>query len=190
MKSNSLAPMLATHDADIVCGFLSFQDLRDIYEVSSNGTLQKHEYKIELVITEESNKELIDVDVYVTHQSSLQLDLTEVIEHSNIIDGLRCAHLAHLLLLKIDTYTSFINDKSNTESLKFTKIVHDILQIVGLLTLDQLSTEIISKNINEQRLTALLDILSNHKLIYSNTCKHFSVACFTATVDGIKEACA
>ncbi|MBF4348397.1 hypothetical protein EAY19_20210, partial [Vibrio anguillarum] len=78
--------MLATHDADIVCGFLSFQDLRDIYEVSSNGTLQKHEYKIELVITEESNKELIDVDVYVTHQSSLQLDLTEVIEHSNIID--------------------------------------------------------------------------------------------------------
>ncbi|EGQ7958211.1 hypothetical protein LFR94_004453 [Vibrio vulnificus] len=181
MSSIGLTPIISTHDADVICGNTSYCYVRDEFDLGFNARMNKHEYKVVLPLLQ--GEKSVDVDVYVIYQNGLQVEVQEVIENAIIINNVKCAHLVHLLVLKVDNYTNF---DGNKDSDKYTKIVHDILQIIGLLSIDSTTEALIKRNFNEIRLNALCSIVQHHPDIYTTVCTLFKVTCFTKCFDDIR----
>ncbi|HIF9245533.1 TPA: hypothetical protein ACX6Q2_000359 [Photobacterium damselae] len=182
MSKIGLTPIISTHDADVICGSISYSYIRDEFDLGFNARMKKHEYKV--VIPLQQGEKSVDVDVYVIYQNGLQVEVQEVIDNAIIINNVKCAHLVHLLVLKVDNY---INFDGNKDSGKYTKVVHDILQIIGLLSIDSTTKVLIKRNFNKTRLTALCSIVQHHSDIYSTVCTLFQVTCFKKCFDDIRD---
>lgn len=182
MSSVGLTPIIGTHDADVICGHVSYPYIRDEFSLAYNGRMNKHEYKTTLQFPQGGQS--VDVDIYVIYMNGLDVNVEEVIEHAVIINDLKCAHLVHLLVLKIDNYIKF---DGNKESDKFKKVIHDILQIIGLLATDEETRSLISRNFNETRLASLCGIVNSHKGICNIVCNLFRTPCFSEQVTYIRD---
>ncbi|CAK2019791.1 hypothetical protein BCU30_019090 [Vibrio lentus] len=185
MQGRGLKPLIRTKDADVVCGTTSYSYIRNEFEVVFNARMSKHEYKIALTV--DQNEQNIDVDVYLVFNHSLRIDDSEILEHAVDINGIKCAHLVHLLVLKIDNYTLF---GGNKESDKFKKIIRDILQILGLIDSDELTLKLLAKNFDEARFLKLKEITEDHAEFYIDVCRLFEVKCFTENLCCIEKQCA
>lgn len=83
-----------SHDADFVMMLPEFADLRDLEVVTANPRMTKYQFI----------KSGFEFDVYVEHQSGLEVPVDEVVAGSVLKSGLRVASLEHLLILKLDAY--------------------------------------------------------------------------------------
>jgi len=123
-----------SHDGDFLMSLADFADLRDLYEVTRNRRLTKHQ----LI------KNGIEFDVYVEHQNNLAVPFDEALCYSEIIDGVRVASLEHLLVLKIDA----ANARAGTG--KGDKDDRDVARIV--LLMGEPRMEILDKYLDQNRL--------------------------------------
>ncbi|WMN90232.1 hypothetical protein NI382_19380 [Vibrio parahaemolyticus] len=186
MYARGLEPLIRTKDADVVCGITSYGYIRNEFEVVFNPRMRKHEYKVTLDVGQSEPKN-VDVDVYLVFNHDLQIDNKEILAHAIRINGIKCAHLVHLLVLKIDNYKLF---SGNKDSEKFSKIIHDVLQILGLIVEDDLTKQLISSNFNEDRLLSLKAIIKDHSEPYDLVCKLFSLDCVMKNLCCIEKQCA
>ena len=184
MYECGLSPIIGTHDADIVCGENSFTYLRDEYAVTPTARMSKHEYKTVLPVGD-SNQQ-VDVDVYFTFQHDLDISDKEILDHAVVCNGVRCAHLVHLLILKVDNYLKFDGQKTSD---KFKKVLHDIIQLIGLMEINETTSSLLKSNINQDRLEAVKEIANDNPEVYRTVCKLFEVQCFSQRIDHI-EKCA
>ncbi|EOW9127775.1 hypothetical protein [Vibrio cholerae] len=161
MMNRGHKPIIDTKDADITCSCDCYGALRLIHEVTFNGRLKKHEYKVSLSVN--GNDERVDVDVYVCFHHDLQVNGMELIKHAIVVKDTLCAHPLHLLVLKIDSFIDFDGDKTSD---KYVKIVHDVLQFLALIQIDDQKTlELAKTNFNQQRLSALTYIVAEYQHI-------------------------
>lgn len=85
-------PAEFTHDADLYVSLASWADIRDLYEVTSNRRLSKHQ----LIIDD------VEFDLYLQRNNGLRLDYDTVAAAAVTVEDTRVAALHHLLLLKLD----------------------------------------------------------------------------------------
>ncbi|MGA9855124.1 MAG: hypothetical protein WBR29_07605 [Gammaproteobacteria bacterium] len=81
-----------SHDVD---AYISIQDLgglRDIFEVTANARLHKHQVTVGS----------IESDLYVEHNNRLRVPYDELLAHASTYGSLRVAAIGHLLVLKFD----------------------------------------------------------------------------------------
>lgn len=107
-----------SHDGDFYLSLADYADLRDLEEVTQNRRLNKHQ-----VI-----KNGVDFDIYVENHNGLAIPFQEACRHALLIDGLRTAHLAHLLILK--THAAIARSGSG----KGAKDLRDIVKIMVMLS--------------------------------------------------------
>ena len=124
-----------SHDGDFYLSLADYADLRDLEEVTQNRRLNKHQ-----VI-----KNGVDFDIYVEGHNTLTVPFQEVRQHAPLIDGLRTAHLAHLLILKTDAALA------RAGSGKGDKDLRDIAKIAVMLPPEQ--TAIAAPWVTDARLT-------------------------------------
>lgn len=106
-----------SHDGDFYVSLADFADLRDLEEVTANRRLNKHQ-----II-----KDGMEYDVYLENHNALSVRFNDVMQSSEVVDGVRIASLEHLLLLKLDAY------RSRRGSAKGAKDERDLVKICFLL---------------------------------------------------------
>ena len=158
LRDRELQSIKHTKDADVMCGFTSFNILRSMFEVTYNTRLSKHEYKVKR--HDGSNE--FDVDLYLerNHALSIDFDSLNKTKINNAADGFYTASIIHLLKLKVDNYAKF--DGSHTCE-KYNKIIYDIIQLTALIKADNTSTEQIEENIDSVRLEKIRSIIDSNK---------------------------
>lgn len=114
-----------------------YADLRDLEEVTLNKRLSKHQ-----II-----KNGIDFDVYVENHNDLAVPYGDVRAQSSVIDGVRVASLGHLLVLKVDAFSS------RKGSQKGEKDARDVVKIV--LCMRDSDVEAARPYMTEKRLTLI-----------------------------------
>ena len=124
-----------SHDADFLISMEDYMDLRDLEEVTSNKRLAKHQ-----II-----KNDVDFDVYVENHNDLAVPYSEVQKLSSVIDGVRVASLGHLLVLKVDAFSS----RKGTQ--KGAKDARDVVKI--MLGMSNQDIEAARPYITEKRLS-------------------------------------
>lgn len=107
-----------SHDADFYLSLSDYIDLREIEEVTFNRRLKKHQ-----II-----KDGVDYDIYVERENGLKIPYDRALASSVMIDGIRCASLEHLLVLKYAAW------EDREKSAKGAKDARDIVRI--LITLN------------------------------------------------------
>lgn len=83
-----------THDADFFLSYVGYGILRDQHEITSNPRLGKRQ----LIYNR------IDYDIYLEKEHDLAVAYEDAVDRSVVIEGLRCASLQDLLILKIDAF--------------------------------------------------------------------------------------
>ncbi|MGH8282938.1 MAG: hypothetical protein ACRESE_03740 [Gammaproteobacteria bacterium] len=81
-----------SHDVDT---YISLQDLgalRDLFEVTANERLHKHQVTVGR----------IEADLYVEHNNKLRVPYDELVAHASTYGSMRVAAVGHLLVLKLD----------------------------------------------------------------------------------------
>lgn len=106
-----------SHDADYYLSLSDYADLRDLEEVVSNKRLSKHQV----------TKYGVEFDIYVERRHLLRIPYDDVARHSEVIGGIRCAALEHLLLLKLDAA------RDRQGSAKGDKDRRDVIRILLLM---------------------------------------------------------
>lgn len=109
-----------SYDADFYLSMADYADLREIEVVTQNRRLGKCQ-----II-----KNGIDFDIYVENQSSLSVPYVDIVAHSVVIDGIRCACLGHLLSLK---YKAWQDRKASSKGGKDLRDLARILVVQGHL---------------------------------------------------------
>ncbi|EGQ8057250.1 hypothetical protein ABVF67_003177 [Vibrio parahaemolyticus] len=184
MTDKGYEPIKDTKDADITCGCYCFGALREMHEVTFNNRLKKHEYKVSLSVN--GNDETVDVDVYVCFSHGLKVDGTELIQHAIVVKDILCAHPLHLLVLKIDTYIDFDGDR---ECDKFVKIVHDVLQFLALIQIeDQVTSTLAQVNFDQTRLSTLTGIIEKHNSVVAAVLTTFKKVTFDPEIAFLTES--
>jgi hypothetical protein len=89
-------PVEFTHDADFCVGLPEWSDIRDLYEVTINRRLSKHQIIIDDV----------EFDLYLEHHNGLRIDYGVLETEAVRLNGVRVAGLGHLLLLKLDAFSA------------------------------------------------------------------------------------
>lgn len=119
IDQNALPPGFIefSHDADLYFSLADFSDLRDMEEVTANRRLNKHQ-----II-----KHGVEYDIYLERHNSLAVPYSEAFAHSVVIDNIRTACLEHLLVLKLDAFSS------RKGSSKGAKDERDLIRICYLL---------------------------------------------------------
>ena len=126
-----------SHDADFFISMADYADLRDLEEVTPNKRLSKHQ-----II-----KNGIDFDVYVENHNDLAVPYGDVRAQSSVIDGVRVASLGHLLVLKVDAFSS------RKGSQKGEKDARDVVKIV--LCMRDSDVEVARPYMTEKRLNLI-----------------------------------
>ncbi len=106
-----------THDADVYVSLSIWADFRDMYDVTSNKRLSKHQ----IILND------VDVDVYQERNNSLRVPYAALAMAAEVTQGVRVAGLEHLLLLKLDAY------KDRGRSAHGLKDARDVAKILILL---------------------------------------------------------
>lgn len=107
-----------SHDGDFYLSLADFADLRDLEEVTANRRLNKHQIV----------RDGIEYDVYLENHNDLRVKFSDVMQASQVIDRVRVASLEHLLILKLDAYSS------RRGSAKGSKDERDLIKICFLLS--------------------------------------------------------
>lgn len=105
-----------SHDVD---AYLSLQDLgalRDLFEVTANARLSKHQVTLGG----------IGADLYVEHNNKLRVPYDELLAHAVSYGSLRVAAIGHLLVLKLDA------EAGRAGSSKGDKDTRDLVKLVVL----------------------------------------------------------
>lgn len=137
-----------------------------------------------MVLEVGNGQEPIDIDVYLTYQHELEVNDDEVVGYAVDIGGVKCAHLVHLLILKIDNYLNFDGDQN---SAKFNKVLHDIVQVIGLIEINEVTSTLLKSNLNESRLQAVKCIAQKNKDVYDAVCQLFQVECFGQCIEHMEQ---
>jgi hypothetical protein len=108
-----------SHDVD---AYISIQDLgglRDIFEVTANTRLHKHQVTVGS----------IESDLYVEHNNKLRVPYDELLAHASTYGNLRVAAIGHLLVLKLDAQDARIGtskgDKDTRDLVKLAVLASD-----------------------------------------------------------------
>lgn len=104
----------SSHDVDFYISLAALSALRDLEEVVPNRRLGKSQ------IVHEG----VEYDVYVERNNKLAIPYDEIVSQAVNLDGIRCAALGHLLILKCEA----AKDRQNTA--KGDKDFRDIAKIV------------------------------------------------------------
>jgi len=103
-----------SHDSVFCLSLMDLSDLREFEEITHNKRLGKHQ-----II-----KQGVEFDVYIEHQNNLIIPFTELSNASVVKEGVRCASLSHLLILKMKA----LDDREG--SAKGDKDLRDLAKIV------------------------------------------------------------
>lgn len=128
-----------SHDADLYFSLADFADLRDMEEVTANRRLDKHQ-----II-----KHGVEYDIYLERHNSLAIPYAEAIAHSVVIDNIRTACLEHLLVLKLDAFSS------RKGSSKGAKDERDLIRICYLLARKGIEMGLVTAYLDGDRLDLL-----------------------------------
>lgn len=143
-----------SHDGDFYLSLLDYSDLRDIEEVTPNRRLGKSQ-----II-----KNGFDFDIYVERNNKLAIPYQEIVDHSVVINNIRCASLDHLLILKVDAYL----DRKG--SAKGDKDERDIVKII--CSMNNPNIALIEKWLTPERENAIQNILNKssvfNEIAYNN----------------------
>lgn len=146
-QQQKIAPEFS-HDGDFYLSLNDYADLRDIEEVTQN----KRPGKSQII------KNGFDFDIYVERHNDLVVDYDDILIESTTINGVRCACLEHLLILKIDAYL----DRKGSR--KGDKDERDIVKVISLL--DQPKILVLDKYLTEERLSAVESILNKQSVFF------------------------
>lgn len=174
MNQQSKEPIFSTSDADVMCGYTSYSILRDLYKIKSNLRLMKHEYKVESELGGE--KINFDVDLYLDQQHSLSINFNDInaTRSSNPEGSINTASIANLLRLKADNYSGY---DGNTGCDKHQKIMHDIVQLIGLMHVAHVEKQQIINAIDESCLDTLRSLVAENKEIVESVNTHLGIEC-------------
>lgn len=111
--------MESSHDVDFYISLAAFANLRDIEEVVPNRRLGKSQ------IIHKG----VEYDIYAERNNSLAIPYDDIVRHAVLIEGIPCASLEHLLILKCEAAL----DRQNTT--KGDKDFRDIAKIVVSMAL-------------------------------------------------------
>jgi len=139
---------LKSKDIDIIVDLEILGQLKQKFEVYKNERLKKYEIKTEG----------IDVDIYIPYWSDLGLPIDEIIKNAVSVEGFRLPAKEVLLTLKLFVYSQ------RKTSLKGKK---DLIDIVSLLYIDNISIEIFKNILRENNLSYLKKELQ--EIFLSNT---------------------
>lgn len=108
-----------SHDVD---AYISIQDLgalRDLFEVTANQRLNKHQVTFGR----------IESDLYVEHNNKLRVPYDELLAHASTYGSIRVAAIGHLLVLKLDAEAgragSSKGDKDTRDLVKLAVLASD-----------------------------------------------------------------
>jgi hypothetical protein len=180
MNTRQLEPLINTSDADVMCGYNSFSILRTKHEVSNNMRLNKHEYKVSYI--DDGKDTDFDVDLYVDQLHSLNINFSSLDETktTNQDGTINTASIANLLRLKIDNYMNFTGNK---ECQKHNKIIHDIIQLVGLLHVTSVDRQQIFNAIDDARFEALKTLILEHGPIVESVNHRLGISCINECIE-------
>lgn len=136
-----------THDIDFYLSFAELDTLRDYEMVVPNRRLQKYSF----------HRWNMDFDVYTEQSHTLPVSYREAYRHSILLEGVRCACLEHLLILKMQAYQERLHSE------KGNKDARDILRILALLNAPDMS--IFEIHLTEDRMELVEQILRRHPLM-------------------------
>lgn len=105
--------MESSHDVDFYISLAAFANLRDIEEVVPNRRLGKSQ------IIHKG----VEYDIYAERNNGLVIPYDDIVRHAVLIEGIPCASLEHLLILKCEAAL----DRQNTT--KGDKDFRDIAKI-------------------------------------------------------------
>ncbi|GIK74436.1 MAG: hypothetical protein BroJett021_34240 [Chloroflexota bacterium] len=128
-----------SHDADLYFSLADFSDLRDMEEVTANRRLNKHQ-----II-----KHGVEYDIYLERHNSLAIPYSEAFAHSVVIDNIRAACLEHLLVLKLDAFSS------RKGSSKGAKDERDLIRICYLLAGKGIDMDLVAPYLDSDRMGLL-----------------------------------
>ena len=129
-----------SHDVD---AYLSIQDLgalRDLFEVTANVRLNKHQVTLGR----------IEADLYVEHNNQLSVPYDELLAHAVTYDSLRVAAIGHLLVLKLDA------EAGRAGSSKGDKDTRDLVKLVVLASDED--RKLLTPYLDSRRLTRLREV--------------------------------
>ncbi len=127
-----------SHDVDAYASLESFADLRDIYAITANKRLSKHQA---MVRGEE-------VDLYVERNNGLSIPYDEIAARAAEYGDAKVACLEHLLILKLDAAI----DRAGTP--KGEKDERDVIKIVSMME-GRAMPEILAPYMSDERMGML-----------------------------------
>lgn len=133
---------LKSKDIDFIIDYDQLEKLKSDYDVYKNERLRKYEIK----------KEGIDIDIYLPHFSHLGLPIIEIIQLQDKIETFALPKKEMLLITKQTAY------QARKASLKGQK---DMIDMVGLMTLDDFNFYFYKKILQENHLNHYVDIISD-----------------------------
>lgn len=151
LKRDEREYLESSHDGDFAISLADYADLRDIFEVTSNRRLSKHQ------MIEGG----LEFDVYVESVDRLPVPFSDLSANSDTcsLEGVpvRMAGLEHLLILKVVAYSD------RKASAKGEKDARDILKIL-YLSEDGMKPELLFGYINQDPMSDVDDIVSRFPL--------------------------
>ena len=108
-----------SHDVDACLSLQDLGALRDLFEVTANARLNKHQITLGR----------IEADLYVEHNNKLRVPYDELLAHAVTYGSMRVAAIGHLLVLKLDAEAgragSSKGDKDTRDLVKLTVLASD-----------------------------------------------------------------
>lgn len=169
--------MQKSHDADFYISVENFCTLRTFEVITSNRRLGKYQIM----------KNGADFDVYVERQSSLIVPFEAIRASAQLIDGMQCASLGHLLTLKTHAYAE---RKMSDKGVKDAADIAKILMMIATTHTDSTDDEKLAHDmmffLDEE--TPLLDrVLNSNAIFYAMSGKndHISKSYKQLTAQGL-----
>jgi len=130
-----------SHDIDIYASLADFADMRDLYVVTANRRLNRHQTLFDCTA----------IDVYVEHGHRLAVPYADLAAYAVDYDGIRVASPEHLMILKIDAASD------RWSSPKGEKDRRDVAKI-GWLLGGKARKALLTPFLNEERQRLLADV--------------------------------
>lgn len=167
--------LMMSHDVDCFLSTVDFGTLREYDEVIENRRLGKFQ-----VI-----RSGVDFDIYVERRNGLVVPYEDVQRKSVVLDGVRCASTAHLLVLKIEAYMD------RKTSVKGHKDALDIIKILMLIATQYRYAKVEYEDImhtSQEGLDAISGIAKDSALYYeiSKKNRHDASIMRKLATDGLK----